>query len=44
MGAYKPAQRVDDNVGPVTITFQGPETAIMTLPGGRTTNIKRFRF
>jgi len=43
-GAYKPAQRVDDNVGPVTIQFSGAETGLMTLPGGRTTNIRRFRF
>jgi hypothetical protein len=43
-GPYKPARIVDDNVAPVTITFQGAETAIMTLPGGRTTNIRRFRF
>jgi len=43
-GAYKPAQRVDDNAGPVTIQFSGAANAIMTLPGGRTTAIRRFRF
>jgi hypothetical protein len=43
-GAYKPAQRVDDNVAPVTIQFSGAETGLMTLPGGRTTAIRRFRF
>jgi hypothetical protein len=43
-GAYKPAQQVNANVGPVTITFSGSENAIMTLPGGRTTAIRRFRF
>jgi hypothetical protein len=43
-GAYKPAQQVNANVAPVTITFQGSENAIMTLPNGRTTNIRRFRF
>jgi hypothetical protein len=43
-GTYKPAQRVNDNVAPVTITFQAADTAVMTLPGGRTTNIQRFRF
>jgi hypothetical protein len=43
-GPYKPAQRVNDNVAPVTITFSGSENAIMTLPGGRTTALRRFRF
>jgi hypothetical protein len=43
-GTYKPATRVDDNVAPVTIEFSGAENAIMTLPNGRTTNIRRFRF
>ena len=43
-GAYQPAQQVNNNVGPVSITFQGSENAIMTLPGGRTTAIRRFRF
>jgi len=43
-GTYKPATRLDDNVAPVTIEFSGAENAIMTLPGGRTTNIRRFRF
>ena len=43
-GPYKPAQQVNNNVGPVTITFSGSENAIMTLPGGGTTAIRRFRF
>jgi hypothetical protein len=43
-GAYKPAARVSDNVAPVTIQFSGPATGLMTLPGGRTTDIRRFRF
>jgi hypothetical protein len=43
-GAYRPATRINDNVAPLTITFQGSENAIMTLPGGRTTAIRRFRF
>jgi hypothetical protein len=44
MGSYQPAAVVNGNVGPVTIQFQGAENAIMTLPGGRTTAITRFRF
>jgi hypothetical protein len=43
-GAYKPATRVSDNVAPVSITFTGPETALMTLPNGRTTALRRHRF
>jgi len=43
-GAYRAATRINDNVAPVTIQFSGSENAIMTLPGGRTTNIRRFRF
>jgi hypothetical protein len=43
-GAYKAPTQVNANVAPVTITFQGAENAIMTLPGGRTTAIRRFRF
>jgi hypothetical protein len=35
---------VSNNVGPLSITFSGTENAIMTLPGGRTTAIRRFRF
>jgi hypothetical protein len=43
-GPFRQASRVNDNVAPVTIQFNGPETGIMTLPGGRTTSIRRFRF
>jgi hypothetical protein len=43
-GAFKPATQVSNNVGPVSIQFQDSANAIMTLPGGRTTNIRRFRF
>jgi hypothetical protein len=43
-GIFKPATQVSNNVAPVSITFQGSENAIMTLPGGRTTQIRRFRF
>ena len=43
-GAYKPATQTSSNFAPVTITFTGTSTAIMTLPGGRTTALKRQRF
>jgi hypothetical protein len=43
-GTYRPASAVNANVAPVTITFQGSENALMTLPGGRSTTIRRFRF
>jgi hypothetical protein len=43
-GAFKPAQQISNNVGPVTIQFQGAETGIMTLPGGRNITIRRYRF
>src|SRR5262249_54358442 len=43
-GTYKPAQQVNNNVGPVAIQFQGTTSGIMTLPGGKTTAITRFRF
>ena len=43
-GPYKPATRINDNVAPVTIQFSGPTTGLLTLPGGRTTAIERFRF
>lgn len=42
--AYRPAQRVNDNVAPVTIEFTGTTEAVMTLPGGRTTRLTRYRF
>ena len=44
MGTYRPATRVSENVAPVTITFTGPDTAIITLPGGRTSALQRHRF
>ena len=43
-GSYKPATRVSDNVAPVAITFSGPDTALMTLPNGRVTQLQRHRF
>jgi len=43
-GPYREAVRISPDVGPVGITFQAPDTALMTLPGGRTTSLTRFRF
>ena len=43
-GAYRPATRTSDNVAAVTINFTGPDTAVMTLPNGRTTALTRQRF
>ena len=35
---------MSDNVEVLTIQFQDAQNAIMTLPGGRTSAIRRFRF
>ncbi len=43
-GAYKPPTQTSNTVAPVTITFSGPDTALMTLPNGRTTTLVRQRF
>ena len=43
-GAYKAPTQTSNNVAPVTIQFGTPDTAIMTLPNGRTTNLVRQRF
>jgi hypothetical protein len=43
-GTYRAPTQVNANVAPVTIQFQGAENGIMTLPGGRTTAIRRYRF
>ena len=43
-GAWRQNARTNSNVAPMTITFSGPETALMTLPNGRTTNLRRHRF
>ena len=43
-GPWKPHTRTNDNVAPLTITFTGPDTAIMTLPNSRATNLTRHRF
>ncbi len=43
-GTYRAATRTSDNFAPLTINFTGPDTAVMTLPNGRTTNLMRQRF
>jgi hypothetical protein len=43
-GAWKPNQRIDDNVAPVTVQFDSSTTATMTLPNGRTTRLVRHQF
>ncbi|HYC35324.1 MAG TPA: hypothetical protein VEC19_02795 [Usitatibacter sp.] len=43
-GAWRQNSRTDSNVAPLSITFSGPDTALMTLPNGRTTQLKRHRF
>jgi hypothetical protein len=43
-GSYRAASVVNANVAPVTITFQGPDSGVLTLPGGRSAPITRFRF
>ena len=43
-GAWKPNTRTSTTVAPLSITFSGPDTALMTLPNGRTTAITRHRF
>ncbi|MDH5264955.1 MAG: hypothetical protein OEX21_09425, partial [Betaproteobacteria bacterium] len=42
-GAYRAPTIVNANVAPVTIQFQGADTAILTLPSG-TLPLTRFRF
>ncbi|MEO7743324.1 MAG: hypothetical protein ABIR98_10330, partial [Usitatibacter sp.] len=43
-GAWKPNTRLSTTVAPMTITFSGPDTALMTLPNGRSTTLRRHRF
>ncbi|HET7731564.1 MAG TPA: hypothetical protein VFK48_16195 [Usitatibacter sp.] len=43
-GAFRAPTVAIANVAPVTITFDSADTGFMTLPGGRTTSIRRFRF
>ena len=43
-GAWRQNTRSNSNVAPMTITFSGADTALMTLPNGRTANLRRHRF
>ena len=43
-GAWRPNARLSTTVAPLSITFTGPDTALMTLPNGRSTALKRHRF
>jgi hypothetical protein len=43
-GTWRPHQLVNSSVAPVSVTFTSATTAVMTLPGGRTTNLLRHRF
>jgi hypothetical protein len=43
-GPWRQNTRSNSNVAPLTVTFSGPDTALMTLPNGRTTNLRRHRF
>lgn len=44
LGPWKPHAQLSDNVAPVTIQFNGPDKATMSLPNGRTANLVRHRF
>ena len=44
LGTWKPNTRTSTNVAPMTIQFTSAETAVMTLPNGRSTNLRRHRF
>ena len=43
-GGYRPEAPLATSVAPVTITFRDAQNATMTLPGGRTSTLTRFRF
>jgi hypothetical protein len=43
-GTYRPAAKVNTNVGSITIRFSDTQNATLTLPDGRTIPITRFRF
>jgi len=43
-GVYRAPTQTSNNFAPLSINFTGPDTAVMTLPGGRTTNLVRQRF
>ena len=43
-GSWRQNARTNSNVAPMTITFTAPDAALMTLPNGRTTALRRHRF
>jgi hypothetical protein len=43
-GPYVQPQQLSTNVAALTIQFQGPDIGVMTLPGNKTTTIRRYRF
>ena len=43
-GTYQAPGTAISNVAPVNLAFTGADSAVMTLPGGRTTALTRFRF
>ena len=43
-GSYRPATPLATPVAPVTVTFRDAQNATMTLPGGKTSALTRFRF
>ena len=43
-GPWRQHQQTSSNVAPLTITFTSATTALMTLPNGRTTALRRHRF
>jgi len=43
-GPWQQNHLISNNVAPVTVQFTGPDTALMTLPSGRTTALTRQQF
>jgi len=43
-GTYSPPSIVNGAVGPLSIQFSSPATAVLTLPDGRQIPVERFRF
>ncbi len=43
-GAWRQNRQTSNDVAPITIRFNAPDSAILTLPGGRTTTLTRQRF
>jgi len=43
-GSYQAAQLINNAVGPLELVFTTPQTAVMTLPGGKAVALQRFEF